>query len=380
MTLKSCWIPILAAATLAPVVPVARGAGYLMYVGTSTVAPSTSKGIYAYRFEPGTGKLTPLGLAAETVSPGFLAVHPNHRFLYASNESGGGTVSAFAIDAKTGKLIFLNKVSSRGAGPAHVAMDKSGRWLAVAYYGNGGVAVFPVEADGKLGEATGYDQQTGSSVNPDRQSGPHAHGSAFSPDNRFLAVADLGIDRVVVYRFDAAKGTIAVTDPPYGKVPPGAGSRHLAFHPNGKVLYAVDEIGALVTAFHFDPASGALADLQNVSTLPADYTGRKSAAEIAVNRAGTVLYVSNRGHNSIAVFDIDPAKFKLKLRETVSTQGEKPRHFTLGPDGKYLLAANEDSSSVVEFRVESGTGHLAPTGETVTDAPHPMCIVFVPAP
>lgn len=224
-------------------------AEYLVYAGTFTT--STSKGIYGYRFDTSTGKLTPLGLMAESTNPAFLIENPNHRFLYAANERGkdSNTVSAYAIDRKTGKLTFLNRVPARGAAPCHIAMDRTSKWIAVANYDGGNVAVLPVQADGKLGEASGFDQHEGSGPHS-RQKGPHAHSVFFSADNRFLINADLGLDRVFVYRFDAAAGSITPNDPPFVKVAPGSGPRHLAFHPNGKVLYVISEIGSTVTAFH----------------------------------------------------------------------------------------------------------------------------------
>jgi len=356
----------------------ARAADYLVFAGTYTRGPS--KGIYSLRFQTESGKLAPLGVAAETPNPSFLALHPNHRFLYAVNEGNahGSTVSAFAIDAGTGKLTLLNQVSSRGAGPCHLAVDRSGRWLAVANYESGHLALMPVAADGKLGEATFVERHEGSSVNRARQSGPHAHCVLFAPDNRFLLLADLGLDKIFVYRFDAAKGTLAPADPPFASVAPGAGVRHLAFHPNGRVLYAIDEMASTVTAFHYDPAGGALSDFQAISTLPENFQGRSSTAEIAVNAAGTRLYGSNRGHDSIALFAIDPVKFTLTAMEQTPTLGKTPRHFTLDPDGGYLLAANQDSSDITVFKVHPTTGELTPVGRPVTDAPFPVCILFVP--
>jgi 6-phosphogluconolactonase len=381
--LRTLWP--LAALLFAPLAPAvaASGAGELLYVGPYT--NSTSKGIYAYRFDPKTAAIEALGVAAETPSPSFIIADPAGRFLFAVNEMGnpggepGNTVSAFAIDRATGKLTFLNKVSTRGSGPCHLALDHTGRWLAVANYNSGSVAVFPVGADGKLGEAAAFDQHKGSSVNPQRQRGPHAHCAVFSPDNRFLLVADLGLDEIVVYRFDAANGSIAANDPPFGKVPPGAGVRHLAFHPNGSVLYAVNEIAASVTAFHYDKANGALTEFQTVPAVPENYTGSKSGAEIAVNHAGTVLYASNRGDSAVAVFSIDPKKFTLTPVERVSTEGKTPRNFALDPSGRYLFAANQDSNTVVVFRVAAKTGKLTAAGKSITDAARPVCVLFVPA-
>lgn len=355
----------------------ASGADYLLYAGTYTTG--RSHGIYAWRFHSASGKLTPLGLAAQTPSPSFLIGHPTHGFLYSVNENDNH-LSAFAINSKNGRLTFLNQVSSRGEGPCHLAMDRTARWLAVANYGTGSVAVLPVGEDGRLGEAASFVQNTGSSVHRERQKGPHAHCVRFSPDNRFLLAADLGADKIFVYRFDAATGFLGPGDPPATAVAPGAGVRHLVFHPNGRALYAVNELASTVTAFAYEPATGALAELQTVSTLPPGFAGANSAAEIALNAAGTVLYASNRGHDSIALFAIDPARLTLTPLEYAPALGRTPRHFALDPTGGYLFAANQDSDSIVRFRVHPRTGQLIPAGRTATDAAMPACLVFVAVP
>jgi 6-phosphogluconolactonase len=299
--------------------------------------------------------------------------------LYAANERGAdsNTVSAYAIDRKTGKLTFLNRVPAKGAAPCHIALDRTRKWLAVASYDGGSVAVLPVRPDGKLGEAVGFDQHVGSGPNS-RQKGPHAHSVLFSADNRFLINADLGLDKVFVYRFDAATGSIAPNDPPFAKVAPGAGARHLAFHPNHKVLYAISEIGSTVTAFHFDPSTGALEEFQSISTLPKEFTGSSATAEIAVDHAGRFLYGSNRGHNSIVVFAIDKSSFRLTPVEWAPTGGKTPRNFEIDPTGSNMIVANQDSNNIVVYRVDSKTGSLKPNGQVMNDAPMPVSILFVP--
>jgi 6-phosphogluconolactonase len=354
----------------------AYAADFIVFAGTYT--RNGSKGIYSFRFQPTNGKLTPLGVAAETPSPSFLIESANHRFLYAVNESRDNTVSAFEIDAKTGKLTFLNKVPSGGDGPCHLALDKTGKWLGVANYGSGHMALMPVGADGKLAEAVKIERNEASNATP-RQKGPHAHEVVFSPDNKFLLYADLGADKIFVYKFDAAKGTLTANEPAFGKVPAGAGVRHFAFHPNGKIVYAINEIGSTITAFHYDPAKGTLDDFQTLSTLPEGFKGNSSTAEIQVNKAGTVVYGSNRGHDSIAVFNVDPQKFTLTAVAHTPTLGKTPRAFTLDPTGGWLLAANQDSSDIAIFKVHKATGQLVPSGELVKDAPLPVSIVFVPA-
>jgi len=290
---------------------------YLVYVGTYTVRGS--KGIYAYRYHSTTGKLEDLGLAAETPSPSFVAIHPNHKFLYAVNETdeyqgqSSGIVSAFSIDAKTGKLTLLNQMASRGASPCHISLDHTEKFVLVANYTGGNLSVFPVGEDGRLGEASDFIQHEGTGPNHERQEKAHAHWIDLSSDNRFALNADLGLDEVFVYRFDASKGKLTPNDPPFAKVAPGAGPRHLAFHPNGRFAYVIDELNSTVTTFSFDAKAGTLHELQTVPTLPKDFAGENSTAEVEVHPNGKFLYASNRGHDSLAVFAIDPTKGTLNL-------------------------------------------------------------------
>jgi 6-phosphogluconolactonase len=358
---------------------------YLVYVATYT-NKSASKGIYVYSFDPGTGKLSPLGVAAESEDPSFLAVHPSGKYLYAVNEIdhfGGqksGAASAFAVDAKSGKLTLLNQAATRGAGPCHISMDKSGKFALVANYDGGSIASFPVRDDGTLGEAAGFMQHQGSSANKERQQGPHAHWIGTSPDNRFVLAADLGLDEVLTYRFNAAKGTLSPDNPPYAKVDAGAGPRHLAFHPNGKFAFVLNEMEDSVTSFAYKSSNGSLSALQTVSalsTLRNDYKGPKEAAEIAVHPNGKFLYASNRGGlDTISAFSIDPAKGTLHLKNEYPTMGKTPRNFAIDPTGKFLLAANQESNNIVVFRIDAVTGALSPTGDTV-EVPAPVCIAFL---
>jgi 6-phosphogluconolactonase len=357
---------------------------YLLYVGTYTQeAGSTSKGIYAYRFDANTAKLTPIGLAAETITPSFLAVHPNHRFLYAVNEIGNykgqksGGVSAFAIDRTTGKLTFLNQVASGGGGPAYITVDKTGKYVLLANYDGGSVAAFSVLEDGRLGEASAFVQHTGHGTNPERQEAPHAHSIDLSPDDRFAIVDDLGLDETLVYKFDSAKGSLTLNMPPFAKAAPGAGPRHFAFAPSGKFAYVLTEMGNTVTAFAYDGAAGTLNSLQTVSTIPKDFTKLNEDAEIEVHPSGKFLYASNRGHDSITVFAVDPSKGTLTLVEYAPTKGASPRSFEIDPTGKLLFAANEKSDNIVVFRINQKTGRLTPTGK-VLDVSQPVCVKFVP--
>jgi len=360
----------------------AWGADYFVYVGTFT--NQKSKGIYAWRFHPESGALTSIGLVAETPSPSFLAVHPNGRFLYAVNEienyQGGrsGSVTAFAIDGATGRLRALDTVSSRGPGPCHLALDREGKCLLVANYAGGSVAAFPVRGDGTLAEATSFYQHSGAVALPERQGGPHAHSVLASPDNRFALVADLGLDEVLVYRLNAAKALMEPNDPPFAKVRAGAGPRHLAFDPSGRVVYLINEIGSTITSFAYDAARGGLRELKTVSTLPGDFHGQNNTAEIAVHPSGRFVYGSNRGHDSIAVFGADGSG-GLTLVEHVSTQGKIPRNFAIDPTGRYLFAANQNSDSVVLFRIDAASGKLTAAGITI-EAPTPVCVAFVAVP
>jgi 6-phosphogluconolactonase len=360
------------------------GEEYIVYFGTYTRA--TSKGIYAYRFQPSTGKLSSLGLVAGTLHPSFLAAHPNGRFLYAVNEHDEraedppgkhNTVSAFAIDHKTGQLSLLNTVSSRGEGPCHISVDKTGSTLLVANFRSGSVAALPIHRDGRLGEATSFDQHAGTSVHTGRQHGTHAHFIIPSPDNRFALTADLGLDQVIVYRLDPSKGGLTLNEPPFAALQPGSGPRHLTFHPGGEYVYVNGETDSTVSALTYNTRTGTLKGFQTITTLPAGFSGTNTTAEIQVDRAGRFLYVSNRGLDNIAIFAIDRPSGTLRPVGHVPTNGKTPRYFTFDPTGNYLLAGNQGSDTVVVYRVDAGTGHLTPT-QTLTDVPEPACIVFVP--
>ncbi len=337
-----------------------------------------SKGIYVSRFDSATGKLGAPELAVATRNPSFLALHPNGQFLYAVGEmEKGGSVSAFAIDKATGKLTLLNTRGARGKGPCHVAVDHAGKNVAIANYGSGSIAVYPVAPDGRLKEASAFVQHTGSSVDPKRQKGPHAHEVIFSPDNRFLLVADLGLDKVLVYRFAAEKGTVEPNTPAFAKVAPGAGPRHLAFGRDGHTVYVINEMNSTVTVFSYDAAKGVLRELQTISTLPKGFKGTNYPAEIEVEPSGKYVYGSNRGHDSIAVFSIDANKGTLTAVEQVSSQGSWPRGFKIDPTGKWLVNTNEKGNNIVVYHIDPATGRLKPTGQ-VLPLEAPACVVFLP--
>ncbi len=353
---------------------------YFLYVGTYT--DKDSRGIYAYRYDSESGELTSLGLAAPAENPSFLAVDPSGRYLYAVNETGrfkgevSGAVSAFAIDRETGKLTLLNQVPSKGADPCYISFDNAGKYALVANYTGGSVAVFPLLKDGKLDTAAAFVQHSGASVNKDRQEGPHAHWIETTADNRFAVVADLGLDELLVYRLDEKDGSLKPNDPPFAKLDPGVGPRHVAFLPNGKFAYSVNELGSSVTSFSYDANRGVLKPLATVSTLPQGFSGKNDAAEIHTLGSGKFIYASNRGHDSIAVFAVNEKTGALKAVQDVPTQGKTPRNFTIDPTGTRLLVANQDSGNIVVFRIDEKTGQLTPTGQTL-ETPQPVSLEFV---
>ncbi len=355
---------------------------YIVYVGTYTQDGGTGKGIYAFRYDAKTARVNELRLAAETTNPTWFAVHPNGRFLYAVSEVGNyqgansGGIMAFAIDRANGKLTLLNEVASRGAGPCNLTFDRAGKFVLVANYSGGSLAVFPILADGKLGPATDVVQHSGHGPNPARQEGPHPHSIVLTPDNRFAIVNDLGLDELLVYKFDSTTGKLTPNDPPFTKVDPGSGPRHLALSGDGKFAYVVNEMGRTVTAFCVDLSAGVLHTLQSISTVPSNFKGRNDDAEIEMVHSGKFLYASNRGDDSIAIFAVSRTTGKLQPIGTISTGGKEPRTFEIDPLGKLLFAANRDSGNIVIFRIDAKTGQLTPTGQ-VLHVPWPVCIKFL---
>jgi 6-phosphogluconolactonase len=356
---------------------------YLLFVGTYT--KGESKGIYAYRYDAKSGSLTSLGLAAESVNPSFLAVDPSHRFLYAVNEvqdykgEKSGAVTAFAIDRKTGQLSRLNEVASRGEDPCYISLDKTGKYVLVANYTSGNIAVFPVHNDGTLGEASAFVQHHGSGPNHEHQEGPHAHWIETTADNHYAVVADLGLDKLLIYRFDATNGSLTPNNPPAADLPPGSGPRHVAFSPHNKFAYSVNELKSTVTAFSFNAGQGTLQPFQTVSTLPKDFSGENDTAEIHIQPDGKFLYASNRGHDSIAVFSIDQKTGRLNLVNNFSTEGKTPRNFELDPTGSHLLVANEDTGNIVVFKLDGTTGRESLVTNDTVKLPSPVSLRFVPA-
>jgi 6-phosphogluconolactonase len=348
----------------------------MLYVGTYT--SGGSKGIYRLHLDTATGALTPAGDPTETVNPSFLAFHPTRRFLYAVNETGdaardpSGAVSAFAIDRATGSLTLLNQQPSGGPAPCHMTIDKEGRHLLVANYWGATAAVLPIQADGRLGPPAVV-RHEGRGPHPERQTEPHPHSINLDPANRFAFVADLGIDKLVAYRFDAAKGTLARHDAGTVALKPGAGPRHLAFHPDGRQAYVINELDSTITRLDYDAASGKMSAAQTLSTLPAAFQGRNITAEVVVHPDGTLLFGSNRGHDSIAAFRIDPATGALTALGHTPTGGKTPRNFAIDPTGAYLLAANQESDTIAVFRIDRASGRLDLVGRPVS-VPRPVCL------
>ena len=354
-----------------------------VYVGTYT--DGDSEGIYVYRLDGSSGALAYESKATGVENPSFLAIGPQGRFLYAVNEieefNGGpaGSVSAFSIEAHTGGLTFLNRRSTGGPGPCHLSIDRTGACVLAANYGGGSVSMLPIHHDGTLGDATGFIQHKGSSVDPERQEGPHAHSIVISPDNRCAFAPDLGLDEILIYKLDLTGGQLIPNDPPSVAVAAGAGPRHFDFHPDGKYAYVINEIGNTITAFGYDEARGALHAIETVPTLPDDFEGVSPTADIHVHRSGKILYGSNRGHDSIVIFRIDQDTGRLTYVDHASTRGQNPRNFAIDPTGSYLLAANQDTGNIVVFRIDEQTGRLTPTGHSA-DVPAPVCLKLIPVP
>jgi 6-phosphogluconolactonase len=359
----------------------------LVYAGTFT-GPK-SKGIYYFRLQTDNLEvsqnitLVPLGLAAESENPSFFEIDLKRRLLFAVNEVGRfegkatGAVSAFSVDAGTGKLTLLNQRPSMGTGPCHLVLDKEGKFVLVANYGGGSTAVLPVGPDGRLGEATSFIQHSGKSIDPKRQTGPHAHCVALDPANRFAFVCDLGLDKVLTYRFDAQQGKLTPADPAFTTIKAGAGPRHMLFRPDGRFAYVLNEINSTVNAFSYDAKTGVLTELQTISTLPGYYDGPNSGAEIGIHPSGKFLYASNRGNNTVVLFGVDADQGTLTYIEEQGTGGKTPRHFGIEPSAKHLAIGNQDSDTILACLIDAGNGRLKPSG-VFAACPAPVCLKFLP--
>jgi len=352
----------------------------ILYVGTYT--SGKSEGIYIFTFNESTGELIHSNTAKGVTEPSFLAIDGKGRFLYSVNETTEfkgkptGALSAFSIDRNTGALSLLNQRASLGGSPCHVIVDATARFVLVANYTGGNVSVFPIRADGSLGEATDSVQHQGAGPNKERQEGPHAHCVMLDKSNRYAFAADLGLDKVMIYRFDEKIGKLTPANQKWAQVKPGAGPRHLVFHPNGKFAYVINELDSTLTAFNYDSANGALNSTETVSTLPQGYSGTSYCADLHFSPSGKFLYGSDRGHNSIVVFGVDGETGKLTYIEHASTQGKTPRNFTIDPTGRFLLVANQQSDTVVTLQIDQSTGRLKPTGY-MAEVPTPVCLKFL---
>jgi 6-phosphogluconolactonase len=368
----SCLLPIL------PAIPQTPNQKFLVFVGTYT-DKTDSKGIYAYEFDAATGKLSPKGLAAESSNPSWVVIHPNGKWAYAANESGKqSTISAFSIDAKSAKLTLLNKLPAVGEDPCYLSFDKTGKFLFVANYESGNVVVFPILPDGKLGEHTADLKDTGTlGPNKVRQEAPHAHWIEPDRTNRRVYVADLGLDRVLANEFDPATGKLIPAPASGIPLAPGTGPRHAAFSASGDLLYVLGEMQSTITLFVPEAVHG-FQRAQVIPMLPPDFKDRNDAAEIAVHPNGKWLFASNRGHDSIVVFLIDPTAGTLRLTAKIPTGGKEPRHFAIDPTGRFLLAENQNSNSIVVFRINPDTGTLSQVSIT-EGVPSPVYLGFYTA-
>ncbi|MBX9572087.1 MAG: lactonase family protein [Candidatus Obscuribacterales bacterium] len=352
----------------------------LVFFGTYT--DGASKGIYTYKFDSKDGRLEPLSDTNGGIkNPSFLAIHPDGEFLYAVSEVGeidgkpGGTLWAYSIDPETGKLSFINKQSTAGSGPCFVALDKTNKIALVANYDSGSVSSFALNADGSIAEASSQIQHKGSSIDPARQTAPHAHSINGSPDNRFALAADLGLDKILIYKLDQKTAQLKTGDKEFNKTPEGGGPRHLFFHPNGHYVYVCNEMQSSVSAYQYNAEDGSMSLLQTISTTPGEIAGN-STAEIQIHPSGKFAYCSNRGHDSIAIFKIDESTGKLTTIGHAKTMGKKPRHFCIDPSGSFIIACNQASNNVIVFKIDKTTGNLTQIGDTI-ELPSPVCVKFL---
>jgi 6-phosphogluconolactonase len=352
----------------------------LVYIGTHSAGPQ--KGISVAHFNSATGVLTKPELIVEAPAPAYFILHPNGKYLYVCNSNDfargytGQIISAYSVDPKNGTLTILNQQSSGGADPSYIEMDAAQRFVLVANYKGGSVTVIALQPDGSLGAMTANIKHSGKSVDTVRQTQPYAHSVKLDPTNSFALVADLGLDKLFVYRFNRETGALTPNDPPFVQVSPGSGPRHIAFHPSGKFVYLINEMACTIITFAWDSASGTLTELQTSSTIPSDYKGKNACAEIAVYPNGKFLYASNRGHESLAVFVVNDTSGKISLMEHIPTQGRSPRNFEFDPTNKWLIVTNHNSDNAMVFKVDEKSGHLTPTGNPVSIV-YPFCIRFL---
>ncbi len=357
----------------------------LVYIGTYTSGKSKSEGIYIYKLNLASGALEPYKTVKNVVEPSFLAINKDKKYLYAVNETveyegkPGGAVSAFAINQKTGDLEFLNKQPSLGGAPCHISVSDNGKFVLVANYVGGNIAVLPIEANGKLGASIDLKQHSGSGANKERQEAAHAHSIILDEKNRFVFVNDMGIDKVMIYEFDERTGKLKPNSAQtFYQTKAGAGPRHFKFHPNGKFAFVINELDTTIASLAYDAKQGTLKEIQIVPTLPADFSGANTCADIHISPNGKFVYGSNRGHDSIVSYRIDGRTGRLEYVEHTLTGGKTPRNFAIEPNGRFLLAANQNSDSIVVFRMNGQSGKLEPTGNTA-QVPSPVCLKLIPS-
>ncbi|WP_260741500.1 lactonase family protein [Tunturiibacter lichenicola] len=340
---------------------VARAQEMAVIFGTHSGGPGV--GFSIANFDTASGHLTDPQLIMQAEAPAYFVFDPSHRFLYTCGSPA--FIAAYAVDPSTGHLTLLNQKPSGGGDPSYISLDKTSRFALVANYQGGNIAVYALRPDGSLGERTAFVQHTGHSVDPIRQKHAFAHSILVDPSNRFVLVADLGLDQVFVYRFDATTGSLTPSNPATFKVPPGSGPRHITFHPNGEWAYLVTEMGSSILFYKWNARHGTLTEKQQISALPSGFTGVSTSAEIRVHPNGRFLYVSNRGRDSIAVFSIDPHSGRLSIVQDVPSGGKTPRNFDFDPTGRWLLVTNHDSDTAMVFRIDPQTGLLSPAGTPV---------------
>jgi len=348
------------------------------YLLIGTYTSGKSEGVYVYRFNSNTGNFDSVSMI-KTSNPSYIAVSPDEKFVYAVNENAdkgnGGKVSSFAFDKKQGKLSLINVQLSGGDDPCYVSVDKTNKWIAIANYTSGTLSILPINKNGGLDPATTVIQQTGYSVNTERQTSPHMHCAIFSKDNKYLFAADLGTDEVMAYSFNEKTGAIAETASPFVRTKAGAGPRHLTFHPNNKYAYLIEELTGTISAYGYK--DGGFILFQNASALPRDYMGSIGSADIHVSADGKFLYASNRGEsNTIAIFEIDQKNGSIALVGHQSTLGKTPRNFNFDPTGNFLLVANQNSDDIVVFKVDKKTGLLSDSGKRIK-AGNPVCVKWI---
>jgi len=353
-----------------------------VYVGTfaQTEGQAKDEGIYAFRVGPRLVEWSLFQRVPDLLHPSYLATHPSGRYLYAATRpeetegQPGGAICAFAIEPATGTLTYLNRQPSHGFGPCYVSVERSGRYVLAANYRSGSVAMLPIRADGSLGPANDWIQHAGKGPHPN-QDGPHAHCIVPDPSNRYALVCDLGLDRVFIYRLDLERGKLVPNEPPCAFFKPGAGPRHLAFHPSGHLVYVIAELDSTLTVCTWEGDSGRLELIQSISTLPVGWVGNNATADVHLSPSGRFVYGSNRGHDSLAIFAVDEQSGHIRPIGWEPTRGRTPRNFALDPSGRYLFVANQDSGNIVAFRLEDGGGRLMPTGDEI-GVPAPTCVLF----